>query len=184
MPKSKITFTESTPVDTHEQPAEKSHHQNHNFVDGSLLIVWLWALCALALVILTSIYAGNSALLAGHQSIGRSPNHVLLVLRVLSEMAGLMMATTIAGTLEVVQWTLISRQGGKKGMSFTDYLVMHAGTGVPGLIQLAFGRGVPKMSSRFWSMARLVGIAMVPLLNVVIMSESDFLMINMSLMAL
>ena len=94
------------------------------------------------------------------------------------------MATTIAGTLEVVQWTLISRQGGKKGMSFTDYLVMHAGTGVPGLIQLAFGRGVPKMSSRFWSMARLVGIAMVPLLNVVIMSESDFLMINMSLMAL
>lgn len=86
-------------------------------------------------------------------------------------MAGVMLATTIAGTVEVVQWALISRQGGKKGMSFTDYLILHAGTGVPGLFRLAFGRGVPKISSRFWSIARLVGIAMVPLLNVVIMSE-------------
>ncbi|KAF1967526.1 hypothetical protein BU23DRAFT_559316 [Bimuria novae-zelandiae CBS 107.79] len=150
---------------------ENSNTKTNKILDGSLFTVWLSALCALTLLILTSIYAGNSSLLAGHRSIGRSPGNVLLVLRVLSELAGVMMATTIAGTLEVLQWTLISRQEGRKGMSFTDYLVMHAGTGVSGLIQLAFGRGVPKLSSRFWSMTRLIGIAMVPLLNVVIMSN-------------
>lgn len=153
------------------QPTEVETRKAKKSFDGSLLTVWLSAISALALLILTSIYAGNSSLLGEHQSIGRSPGNVLLVLRVLSELAGVMLATTIAGTLEVVQWTLISRKGGKMGMNFTDYLVMHAGTGVPGLFQLAFGRGVPKLSSRFWSIVRLMGIAMVPLLNVVIMSE-------------
>ena len=150
---------------------DEKPHRSMRCWDGSLFTVWLSAICALALLILTSIYAGNSSLLAGHRSIGRSPSNVLLVLRVLSELAGVMLATTIAGTIEVVQWTLISRHGGKKGTSFTDYLVMHAGTGVPGLLRLAFGHGVPKVSSRFWSIARLAGIAMVPLLNVVIMSK-------------
>lgn len=158
-------------LNPHDHNTEEKSQPSARRCDGSLITVWLSAVCALALVILTSIYAGNSSLLAGHQSIGRSPSNVLLVLRVLSEMAGVMLATTIAGTVEVVQWALISRQGGKKGMSFTDYLILHAGTGVPGLFRLAFGRGVPKISSRFWSIARLVGIAMVPLLNVVIMSE-------------
>ncbi|KAK7180879.1 hypothetical protein DPSP01_014430 [Paraphaeosphaeria sporulosa] len=162
--KGKSIITEHVQENTSAQRELKSF-------DGSLLSVWLSAFLALALLILTSVYAGNSSLLAGHRSFGRSPSNVLLVLRVLSELAGVMLATTIAGTLEVLQWMLISREGGKKGMSFTDYLVMNAGTGVPGLLRLAFGRGIPKLSSRFWSMARLIGIAMVPLLNVVIMSD-------------
>lgn len=162
-------FKDKTNITEHVQENTSVKPKSMSF-DGSLLSVWLSALLALALLILTSVYAGNSSLLAGHPSIGRSPSNVLLVLRVLSELAGVMLATTIAGTLEMLQWMLISRQRGKKGMSFTDYLVMNAGTGVPGLLRLAFGRDVPKLSSRFWSMTRLTGIAMVPLLNVVIMS--------------
>ena len=137
---------------------------------GSLVTVWLSAFLALTLLILTGIYAGDSSLLAGYRRLGQSPSNVLLVLRVLSELGGLLLAATIAGTFEEVQWMMISRKGQKTGMSFTDYLGLQPGTGVAGLLRLAFGLKIPQMSSRMWSVVRLFGIAIVPLLNVVVMS--------------
>jgi hypothetical protein len=70
-----------------------------------------------------------------------------LVLRVLSEVAGLLLATTIAGTFEEIQWMLIGRNAHGPGLSFTDYLGLDPGTGVLGLFNLFLGTRIRKFSS-------------------------------------
>ena len=152
---------------THHRPQDRRRRRR---CSNSLLLRWLSALSALTLLVLTCIYASHSDLLPGYKSVGRSPSYVLLVLRVLSEVAGLLLATTIAGTFEEIQWMLIGRQGHGHGLSFTDYLGLDPGTGVLGLFNLFFGTRIRKLSSRAWGAIRLVAMIVVPLLNIVIMS--------------
>ncbi|KAF2727751.1 hypothetical protein EJ04DRAFT_581808 [Polyplosphaeria fusca] len=151
--------------------SQQVSHERSSRVARSLSTRWLSACLALALVILTSVYASRSDLLDGRRIIGRSPSDVLLVLRVLSELAGLLLAATIAGTFEEIQWMLVKRNGDHPGMAFTDYLGLQPGTGVCGLFRLAFGGRIPKLSSRIWSAVKLISMVVVPLLNVVIMSD-------------
>src|SRR5213592_1708154 len=56
---------------------------------------WTAAGLALGLFIFTTVYASRSEFITRYHMIGRSPSNVLLMLRVLSELAGLMLSATI-----------------------------------------------------------------------------------------
>jgi hypothetical protein len=57
-------------------------------------------------------------------------------------------------------------------MPLADYLALQAGTGVMALLRLAVKKGVLSVKTRMWSAVRLVSIVLVPVLGVLIMSES------------
>ncbi|PGH18383.1 hypothetical protein AJ79_00450 [Helicocarpus griseus UAMH5409] len=155
-----------------------------NSAASRISISWLSATAALALLILTATYASGSDFITKYRLIGRSPSNVLLIIRVLSELSGLMLIACINASLEKVQWMLVTReQGGddvsednekddrsQKGVCFLDYLSLHQGTGVLGLLKILFFR-VPILSARAWSAIRILSLLIVPLLNVVIMAD-------------
>ena len=134
-------------------------------------IPWLSGLTALTFYLLTVLYASQSTLLSQIRFVGSSPSYTILVLRVLSEIASLLLATTIAAVFQRLQSMLVSRSS-HGGMRLTDYLGLEAGTGVLGLLSMALGTGVSKMTTRVWGTIRLVSIIIVPLLNILIMGKS------------
>lgn len=135
-----------------------------------LFALWLSPCFAVILLILTSIYACHPHLLAGYRIVGQSPSDLLLLLSVLSQLTGLLLAATISSTFEEVQWMFLSRNEPYRGILFTDYLSLQPGTAIMGLLRLALGFRVA-LSSRVWSMLRLTAMILVPLSNVVIMSK-------------
>ena len=99
---------------------------------------------------------------------------MLLVLRVFSEMASILLAATLAAVFERLQCTLASRSS-DGGITLTDYLALEVGTSVSGLLGMVLGKGISKITTRTWSAVRLVSVAMIPLLNILIMGESSLL---------
>lgn len=100
-----------------------------------------------------------------------SGSNTILILRILSEAAGVFLAGSIYSTFEVVQWVLISRPDGIK---IPQFLALQSSTGLLGLIILALGRGLPPsqwpMTPRLLALLRLIAGLTIPVLGVLIMS--------------
>ena len=140
------------------------------FVCG-LSLSWVSALLSLLFIILTIAYAFYPQSVSHLKAIGGSPSSALVVLRILSEVAGVLLAATTAAAFEKLQFTLVAREGDGGGLRFLDYLSLQAGAGVPGLMGIVFWRGDIKMATRVWSIVRLISIVLVPILNIVAMSK-------------
>jgi hypothetical protein len=133
--------------------------------------VWLYIICALAtiaLLVITAVYSSESSLLIGTRFVYSSSSHTIFVLSILSGVTGLLLAATIEGSIERLQWLLIVREN---GLNLAKFLSLHAGTGPMGLLSLIFGRGFSLSSStRLWSTTRLLSMLLVPVLGILIMS--------------
>ena len=140
-------------------------------------LAWLSVFLTLILLVLTTLYASQTALVSKGGSISSSRSNAIFVLRALSELTGVMLAATIAGAFERVQWLFVV---GDDGTPLTHYLALQAGTGVFGLLVLALGGVVPRMKTRMWSGLRLVSIVLVPVLGVLIMSKSPLFRIRVA----
>jgi len=128
------------------------------------------ALMSAFLLTLITIYCSDSDRLIGKLNLAlESSSRAIFVLSILSGANGIFLAATIASSIETHQLLLISQS---KGISFLDFLLLDAGTGVAGLFKVAFGRGRPLFhKTRLLSLARLASLAMVPFLGVLIMSD-------------
>jgi hypothetical protein len=135
-------------------------------------MAWLLAVLTLVLLALTTLYAAQASLTSQKHVVFSSRSDAIFVLRALSELTGVMLAATIATTFESVQWLYVAQKG---GVRLADYLALQAGTGIMGLLALAVGREVPNITTRVLSIVRLVSIVLVPVLGVLIMSESVLL---------
>ncbi|KAF2760538.1 hypothetical protein EJ05DRAFT_509064 [Pseudovirgaria hyperparasitica] len=134
---------------------------------------WISSILALVFLALTSIYASSNSFMSKISFIGSSPSNTILVLRVLSEIAGVTLAAAIAGAFEKLQFILVTRRHHTTGFRLTDYLALEAGTGMSGLLAIMVSYGVKHAVTRGWSLLRITAIVMVPILNVLIMSNVE-----------
>jgi hypothetical protein len=148
------------------------------FKDGRLLglakqtvLAWTATLLAIFFFLLTVSYATEKTHFSRFKFVHASRSNTILVLRVLSEAAGVFLAGSIYSTFEVVQWVLISRPDGIK---IPQFLALQSSTGLLGLIVLAFGRGLPPsqwpMNPRLLALLRLIAGLTIPVLGVLVMS--------------
>ena len=136
-----------------------------------LLLSWTCAGLTLVFLILTALYASQTSVWSRFRLLYSSSSHTIFTLSVLSGLTGVCLAATIAATYQRLQWILIARKG---GVQCSKFLSLHPGTGVPGLLALAFGRGQPILNStRLWSVIRLLSLILVPALGILIMSKSS-----------
>ena len=148
------------------------------FKDGRFLglakqtvLAWFSATLALIFFALTLSYATEKTRLSYMTFVHVSSSNTILVLRVLSEAAGVFLGATIHSTFEVVQWVLISRPD---GIQLPQFLALQSSTGPLGLLVLAFGRGLPlcqwPIAPRLMSLLRLIAELTVPVLGILVMS--------------
>jgi uncharacterized integral membrane protein len=143
-------------------------------------LAWSSALLTIVFLILTSVYASRVTAPSHLRFLYSCSANTIFVLSILSGLTGLFLAATIASTFERVQWLLISRKG---GLLLSRYLSLQAGTGVIGLLTLTVGRGHAWRSTvRLWSAIRLGSLVLVPIMGILIMSESDSLALSMGLL--
>jgi hypothetical protein len=135
---------------------------------GRVPLEWASAFLAAAFLVMTSLYAAQSTTALRERIVSSSAGHSIFVLRALSEVTGVLLAITVAAAFERVQWFLIA---GDRGAWFTDYLALQAGTSLIGLLALATRRGVSRVTTRLWSVIRLVSIVLIPVLGVLVMSK-------------
>lgn len=81
-------------------------------------LAWLMASLSLVLLILTVAYASRSLTLSSYRYVRSSGGHIILVLRVLSELTSILLGLTLTFTMERVQWRLIIRKNGQRCLSF------------------------------------------------------------------
>ncbi|KAF2730899.1 hypothetical protein EJ04DRAFT_579546 [Polyplosphaeria fusca] len=136
------------------------------------LLAWSSTVLALAFFLMTIAYVTEKSRLSKARFVHSSRSNTILVLRVLSEAAGVFLAGSIYSTFEVVQWLLISRP---EGIRLPQFLALQSSTGPLGLLVIAFGKGLSAgewpMGPRIMSLLRLMAELTVPVLGVVIMSN-------------
>jgi len=84
-----------------------------------------------------------------------------------------MLGATIAATFNTLQTILVVRKSSLGGLCFLDYLVLQEGAGFSRLISIVTLRGKIGVAARLWSVARLIAIVLVPILNITVMSKSS-----------
>lgn len=153
------------------------------FKDGRLLglarqtvLAWISTILALSFFSLTISYATERSRFSHLRFVHSSRSNTILVLRVLSEAAGVFLAGTIHSTFEVVQWVLISRPN---GIRLPQFLALQSSTGPLGLMILAAGRGLPAsqwpMNARIMALLRLIAELTIPVLGILVMSACALL---------
>ena len=163
--------------DASRQPGSTARLPRHTYTTNfgparQLPLSWTCAGLALVSLVLTALYASQTLVASRIHFLYSSSSHTIFVLSVLSSVTGVFLAATIASTYERLQWLLIVRRG---GVRYSQFLGLHAGTGVPGLLALVFGGGHPFLSSiRLWSAIRLLSLALVPVVGILIMSEWSY----------
>jgi len=131
-------------------------------------MAWLANLFGILLITLTILYAGGSYSMANFNAIRSSSANTILVLRVLTEITSILLTLNLNFALENIKWRLVTRT---KGLKLPDFLCLVPGTSLLGLSQLLFSKGSTWASWRFWSLGRLVFLALLPILNVIIFSK-------------
>jgi hypothetical protein len=132
---------------------------------------WMLMLLTIALVILTCLQARGSILTRNIETVNQSRSYSLLILRTVSELAGLSLSATVSSTLERIKWALVCRKHQDSRTGFVDFLVLDAGTGVWSLLSLLMRRTSTTVRTRFYSAARLLFMVVVPLVGILIMSK-------------
>ncbi|KAH8749690.1 hypothetical protein F5882DRAFT_488495 [Hyaloscypha sp. PMI_1271] len=140
---------------------------------GHISLSWVSAVLALIFPILTATYAFRPQSVSHLRAIGSSPSSALLVLRILSEVGSVMLAATIAAAFNTLQIILVARNNPPRGLGFLDYLVLQEGSGFSSLVSIVVWRGKVGIVTRLYSVVRLIAIALVPVLNIVVMSNVE-----------
>jgi hypothetical protein len=133
-------------------------------------LAWSSALFATIFYLATLIYASKPQWFSKIPYLSSQSSKLLLILRILSEIAGVLLGATIHGTFDAVQWRKISRT---KGIGFLEFLSLQAGTGVLGLLSMIVAGGLPPYewlrAPRLMSGIRLMSELIVPILAILIM---------------
>ena len=163
-----VSRTSLTPTPNAEEDAV-GDELRHKRPTKKLRTSWAWLVAVLTLVSLavTALYATQR--IGKLKFVTASSSTTILVLRVLSELTGVLLATSIALAFEKVQWLLTVRA---RGVPLKEYVALQAGTSVCGSLLLAARRSVPKANTRTWSVLRLLGVGIIPAMGILIMSES------------
>ena len=136
--------------------------------------IWAALLCAflsVCLLILTAVYASDTAASTRIRFTYSSSSRTIFVLSLLSGLNGICLAATIHEAVDRLKWVLIARPN---GLSFLKFLSLDPGTGVWGLATLGFSQTLPLTSStRIGSIIRLLSVALLPILGILIMSMSN-----------
>jgi hypothetical protein len=125
----------------------------------------LGLLCAASYAITGAFAFGNSAV-TQIQYLALSPSRTLAVLRTLSEATSLLLAALIASTTEKTFWLLASKED---GITLPNFLALQLNTGLVGSLRLLFGGTI---RAKRWSAVRLSLILLVPVLAVVLLSDT------------
>lgn len=137
------------------------------------ILAWSSTILATAFFLMTVAYATEKSRFTAAKFVHSSRSNTIMVLRVLSEIAGVFLAGSVYSTFEVVQWVLISRPD---GIRLPQFLALQSSTGPLGLLMIALGRGLPAsqwpMKPRLMSLLRLLAQVAIPLTGVLVMSES------------
>ena len=88
---------------------------------------------------MTICYAYETLSFTRIRYIQSSSSKTILILRILSEAAGVFLGPTMRSTLKVIQWIKISRPD---GLIFPECLALRASTDQLWLLVLALGRGL------------------------------------------
>lgn len=131
------------------------------------LLTWTFALLALSFMALTVAYASKDNFFSKMPFVYSSSSNTIFVLVLLTHITGSFLSGTIASTLDLILWLLVSRDG---GIRFSNFLALAPGTGIAGLLLLARGWPVGA-SARSWGIFRLIAITLPSILGVLIMSK-------------
>jgi hypothetical protein len=132
-------------------------------------LAWLCVTSTLILLLITVAHCSQSPLKARLHFLYASSSRNIFILSVLSGLTGVFLAALLNFALENVKWFLVTR---REGVLMSRFLALQSGTGVLGLLWLAFGRHLPfRSNTRIWSLLRLLSLVLVPALGILIMSD-------------
>jgi hypothetical protein len=121
------------------------------------VVSWFCFAAAVLFLVLTTLYATQIPLSSRFKWVYNSSSNTIFILSLLSGITGILLSAVIGITFENLQWLLL---GSKKGLRATDFLAIHPGTGIPGLLSLIVRNGQPLFATvRLWSTLRLLGTA-------------------------
>lgn len=130
---------------------------------------WVLIVLTLTLLVLTCLQARGSILTRYLTLVNQSRSYSIFFLRAFSEIAGVSLSATIYATLERLKWAMICRKGQSRAR-FVDFLALQESTTILGLLSLATGAAVPSVTTRIWSIVRLILMFFVPGIGILIMS--------------
>jgi len=139
---------------------------------------WFLVLLTTALILLTALQANGSALTRNIPLVSHSGSYSIFFLRIISELAGLSLAATLAVTLEQVKWAIVTIGSGNdltessRASQLVEFLALDIGTTIPGLLRLLVSPSISSLKARLWSLVRLITMIVVPVTGVLIMSAS------------
>jgi hypothetical protein len=136
---------------------------------------WLLIFFTVSLIILTCLQARGSVLTKRIDAVNQSRSYPLLILRTISELAGLSLSAAVSSALERVKWALVCRKDNHSPTSFLDFLALDEGTKIWSLLSLTAGAAGPSVGTRLLSASRLLFMFIVPVIGILIMSESAVL---------
>lgn len=140
---------------------------------------WLLILLTTVLILLTALQANGSVLTKNIPLVSHSGSYSIFFLRVISELAGLSLAATLAVTLEQVKWAIVTIGSGgelteaSRAARLVEFLALDIGTTIPGLLRLLVSPSISSLKARLWSLGRLITMIVVPVTGVLIMSMSQ-----------
>lgn len=128
---------------------------------------WLLLFTTVILFTLTILYATNSLSIQNVYIASSSRSSVIALLNILSQITGVLLAATMIVAVETTYWLLASRE---KGLALSSFLGMQSSASLFALLCLILGAGT-KLTSRIWSLIRLIANLLVPLLSIIILCE-------------
>ncbi|KAK0610762.1 hypothetical protein B0T14DRAFT_570695 [Immersiella caudata] len=140
---------------------------------------WIFTLLTTILLLLTALQANGSVLTKDLPLVSHSRSYSIFFLRVISELAGLSLAATLAVTLEQAKWAIVAMAGGdelteeSRSKRLIEFLALDVGTTIPGLFQLLVSPSVSTFRARMWSLGRLITMVVVPVTGVLVMSKVE-----------
>lgn len=164
------TSNESGHENAPEVKSRLSRYASYLKPARQLPLAWTSALLTVVFLVLTAVYSSQPTVASHMRLLYTSSSNTIFVLSLLSSLTGLFLGATINAAFERLRWLLVVR---RSGLQLTKFLGLQAGTGITGLFVLTAGGGQPMLATaRLWSAVRLVSTVLVPLLSILIMSQS------------
>jgi hypothetical protein len=135
---------------------------------GRNALSWTCLLFTTVFFLITILYACRPKFAASLRIIRSSSSRTIFILRLLSQLTEFLLAVSLSTAFEKINWYLVWPGG--KGAPFATVSALVPGTGVWGLLQIAFTKLGNHISARCWSIVRLLSLALVFALGVLIMS--------------
>src|ERR1700760_1726722 len=132
LPQAGLGSYEGSPFHSSPQPRDLRAYRSRNSFQ-QLLSSWLCFAATVLFLVLTALYAAQIPLSSKFTFVYDSSSNTIFVLSLLSGISGLLLTAVLGIAFENLQWLLLAR---RRGMRATDFLALHPGTGVQGLLSL------------------------------------------------